>query len=35
MIDFQNASFFKLKPVHPSAFSDMIAPLLLEKESII
>jgi hypothetical protein len=35
MIDFQNASFFKLKPVQDSSFSDMIAPILIEGENVV
>lgn len=35
MIDFNNAVFAKLKPVHYQAFSAMLAPMLLSKEEII
>lgn len=35
MIDFQNASFMKLKPVPDSDFSEMIAPMLIGGESIL
>ena len=35
MIDFQNASFAKLKEVNYSDFSDLIDPILVEGESII
>lgn len=35
MIDFQNASFLKLKPVNASTYESMIAPLLVEGESMM
>ena len=35
MIDFQNASFMKLKPVPDSDFSEMIIPMLIGGESIL
>ena len=35
MIDFQNASFAKLKPVDDSDFSQMIAPMFVPGEQII
>lgn len=35
MIDFQNASFLKLSPVHDSDFSGMIGPLLIQGEQIL
>jgi len=35
MIDFQNANYFKLKPVSPSNFESMISPLFVEGESIL
>lgn len=35
MIDFQNASFLKLRPVAPTNFSEMITPLFVEGEQII
>ncbi len=35
MIDFQNASFFKLKPVSDNDFAGMIAPMFIEGEQII
>ena len=35
MIDFKNASFFKLKPVNDSDFSDMITPMFAPGEEII
>lgn len=35
MIDFQNASFMKLKPVPDSDFSEMIVPMLIGGESIL
>jgi hypothetical protein len=35
MIDFNNAIFFKLKPVSDSDFETMIAPLLVDGEHII
>ncbi len=35
MIDFQNASFLKLKPVDDKAFAEMISPMFLEGETIL
>lgn len=35
MIDFQNASFLKLKPVDNSTFEKMISPLFVPGESIL
>lgn len=35
MIDFNNASFVKLRPVNDNAFEKMIAPLLVEGEDHI
>ena len=35
MIDFNNASFVKLRPVNDNAFEKMVAPILLEGEEII
>lgn len=35
MIDFQNASFLKLKPVDDSTFFDILAPMLVSGEKII
>ena len=35
MIDFNNASFVKLRPVNDNAFEKMIAPLLVEGEEHI
>lgn len=35
MIDFQNASFLKLKPVSDKDFSDMISPMFVSGEEII
>lgn len=35
MIDFQNASFLKLKPVDPSTFSGMILPIFVQGETIL
>ena len=35
MIDFQNASYLKLKLVHDSDFAGMISPLLIPGEQII
>lgn len=35
MIDFQNASFMKLKPVPPSDFEAWVIPLLVNGESIL
>jgi len=35
MIDFQNASFFKLKPVSDGDFAPMITPLFVPGEQII
>ena len=35
MIDFKNAEFLKLKPVDDSAYSEAIAPMLVDDESIV
>jgi len=35
MIDFNNASFVKLRPVNDNAFEKMVAPILVENEKII
>lgn len=35
MIDFQNASFMKLKPVSNNEFSGMIKPMFVQDEDII
>ena len=35
MIDFNNASFFKLKPVDNSSFDQLITPMFTEGERII
>ena len=35
MIDFKNASFFKLKPVTNAPFMDMVSALLLREEKIL
>lgn len=35
MIDFQNASFLKLKPVDPKAFIDMVSPMFIEGELVV
>lgn len=35
LIDFQNASFLKLKPVDDSTFFDILAPMLVSGEKII
>ena len=35
MIDFQNASFMKLKPVSDKDFSDLISPMFVSGEEII
>jgi hypothetical protein len=35
MIDFQNAAFFKLKPVDDSSFSALISPLFVPGERIL
>lgn len=35
MIDFQNASFIKLRPVLNSNFGEMVSPLLTREEEII
>ena len=35
MIDFQNGTFFKLKPVDPKAFVDMIGPLFVAGEEVV
>ena len=35
MIDFKNASFFRLKPVNDNDFADMITPMFAPGEQII
>lgn len=35
MIDFKNASYLKLKPVHDSAFYDLISPIFVQGERIL
>ena len=35
MIDFQNAKFFKLRPVDSNSYSDVLAPMLVNGEEII
>jgi hypothetical protein len=35
MIDFQNASFMKLKPVSPAAFESVITPMFVPGEQIL
>lgn len=35
MIDFQNASFMKLKPVNDNDFADMITPTFVPDEQIV
>ena len=35
MIDFNNASFVKLRPVNDNAFEKMVAPLLVNGEEIV
>ena len=35
MIDFNNASFVKLRPVNDNAFEKMVAPILVEGETHI
>lgn len=35
MIDFQNASFMKLKPVSPNSFDELITPLFSNGEQIL
>ena len=35
MIDFQNASFMKLKAVDPKGFSAMVSPMLIDGEQIL
>ena len=35
MIDFKNAEFLKLKPVDDSAYSEAIAPMLVDGEFIV
>lgn len=35
MIDFQNASFFKLKPVNDNDFASMITPIFISGEQIV
>lgn len=35
MIDFENASFLKLKPANDSTFAPMLSPMFVQDESII
>lgn len=35
MIDFNNASFMKLKPVDPGTFMPVLSPMFLQGESVI
>ncbi|MEE1281963.1 MAG: PH domain-containing protein [Acutalibacteraceae bacterium] len=35
MIDFQNGTFLKLRPVNPNAFAGLITPLFIQGESIV
>ena len=35
MIDFQNAKFFKLRPVDSDSYSDVLAPMLVNGEEIV
>ena len=35
MIDFNNASFVKLRPVNDNAFEKMVAPILINGEEIV
>ena len=35
MIDFNNASFIKLRPVNDNAFEKMVAPILINGEEIV
>jgi hypothetical protein len=35
MIDFQNASFMKLKPVDNKSFDELISPMFVKDESIL
>ena len=35
MLDFQNATFMKLKPVDNKAFADQVSPMLVNGEQII
>ena len=35
MIDFNNASFVKLRPVNDNAFEKMVAPILISGEEIV
>jgi len=35
MIDFQNASFLKLRPVSPAAFESVIVPMFVQGEQIL
>lgn len=35
MIDFNNASFVKLRPVNDNAFEKMVAPILVDHEEIV
>lgn len=35
MIDFQNGTFVKLRPVDPKGFTDMVGPLFIEGEFVV
>ena len=35
MIDFNNASFVKLRPVNDNAFEKMVSPILVDNEEIV
>ena len=35
MIDFNNASFVKLRPVNANAFEKMVSPILVDNEEIV
>lgn len=35
MIDFQNASFLKLKPVNDKAFENFLSPMFVQNETIL
>lgn len=35
MIDFQNASFLKLKPVNDKAFENFLSPMFVQNENIL
>ena len=35
MIDFQNATFLKLKPVDPSEFMNLLSPMMVDGEEVI